>query len=100
MAQTEGEGGRRIEEAQGKTGQAQGDQGWTRKEIGSTKEGIFFQIVKPQCLRLKIQMSMGLSCNHPKVNEKINDFKKISKRFHQGSNQDDAGRTIESCDLK
>ena len=42
MAQTEGEGGRGIEEAQGKTGQAQGDQGWTRKEIGSTKEGIFF----------------------------------------------------------
>ena len=40
MAQTEGKGGRRIEEAQGKTGQAQGDQGWTRKEIESTKEGI------------------------------------------------------------
>ena len=43
---------------------------------------------------------MGLSYNHLKVNEEINDFKKISKRFHQGSNQDDAGRTIESCDLK
>ena len=44
MAQTEGKGGGRIEEAQGKTGQAQGDQGWTRKEIGSTKKGkyIFF----------------------------------------------------------
>ena len=40
MAQTEGKGGRRIEEAQGKTGQAQGDQGRTRKEIESTKEGI------------------------------------------------------------
>ena len=40
MAQTEGKGGRGIEEAQGKTGQAQGDQGWTRKEIKSTKEGI------------------------------------------------------------
>ena len=39
MAQTEGKGGGRIEEAQGKTGQAQGDQGWTRKEIKSTKEG-------------------------------------------------------------
>ena len=39
MAQTEGKGGRRIEEAQGKTGQAQGDQGRTRKEIESTKEG-------------------------------------------------------------
>ena len=40
MAQTEGKGGRRIEEAQGKTGQAQGDQGRTRKEIESTKEGM------------------------------------------------------------
>ena len=39
MAQTEGKGGGRIEEAQGKTGQAQGDQGRTRKEIESTKEG-------------------------------------------------------------
>ena len=46
MAQTEGKGGRRIEEAQGKTGQAQGDQGRTRKEIESTKEGI--KIVKLQ----------------------------------------------------
>ena len=40
MAQTEGKGGRGIEEAQGKTGQAQGDQGRARKEIESTKEGI------------------------------------------------------------
>ena len=40
MAQTEGKGGGRIEEAQGKTGQAKGDQGWTRKEIESTEEGI------------------------------------------------------------
>ena len=40
MAQTEGKGGGRIVEAQGKTGQAQGDQGRTRKEIESTKEGI------------------------------------------------------------
>ena len=40
MAQTEGKGGRRIEEAQGKTGQAQGDQGRARKEIESTKEGM------------------------------------------------------------
>ena len=41
MAHTAWQGGGRIEEAEGKTGQAQGDQGWTRKEIGSTKEGIF-----------------------------------------------------------
>ena len=47
MAQTEGKGGGRIEEAQGKTGQAQGDQGRTRKEIESTKEGIK-KIVKLQ----------------------------------------------------
>ena len=40
MAHTAWQGGGRIEEAQGKTGQAQGDQGWTRKKIGSTKEGI------------------------------------------------------------
>ena len=40
MAQTEGKGGRGIEEAQGKTGQAQGDQGRARKEIESTKEGM------------------------------------------------------------
>ena len=39
MAHTAWQGGGRIEEAQGKAGQAQGDQGWTRKEIGSTKEG-------------------------------------------------------------
>ena len=53
MAHTAWQGGRRIEEAQGKTGKAKGDQGWTRKEIGSTKEGInnfrfanYFKLVK------------------------------------------------------
>ena len=40
MAHTAWQGGGRIEEAQGKTGQAQGDQGRTGKEIESTKEGI------------------------------------------------------------
>ena len=57
MAQTEGEGGRRIEEAQGKTGQAQGDQGWTRKEIESTKEGI--KIVKLQIVTNRQHISLN-----------------------------------------
>ena len=57
MAQTEGKGGRRIEEAQGKTGQAQGDQGWTRKEIESTKEGI--KIVKLQIVTNRQHISLN-----------------------------------------
>ena len=62
MAHTACQGGGRIEEAQGKTGQAQGDQGWTRKEIGSTKEGkyIFKYCQIAMSMRLKFQMSMGL----------------------------------------
>ena len=58
MAQTEGKGGRRIEEAQGKTGQAQGDQGWTRKEIESTKEGIK-KIVKSQIMTNRSRISLN-----------------------------------------
>ena len=57
MAQTEGKGGRRTEEAQGKTGQAQGDQSRTRKEIESTKEGI--KIVKLQIMKNRYRISLN-----------------------------------------
>ena len=39
MAQTTWQRGGRIEEAQGKTSQAQGDQSRAREKIGPTKEG-------------------------------------------------------------